>query len=311
MPDESPVAGAVPEDGRKCVLVLGREEDPCCRLVTDYARRAGYRTLLLPEDQLFPHVRFTWRPPVRGAITFHGERVSFGDLAGVLYRSYGVPVTPEEYESSDGKYISAEWNALMMAWLDLLPCTVVNRLRPELWYRARLNVADLAALLPDLRTHLPRTLVTTQSDDARTFWSISGETVLYSPLTTGTVYPVRNAGDMGKLETLSRMLPMQVMEVIDGRAFNCFVVGNEIVLVGQDGNIVRSPSELLKSLCAGIGSALGILFYRLSLVEELRGDWYCLELDRLPSLHSCSSAVQQKIADGLIRIICEGEGGHR
>jgi hypothetical protein len=265
--------------------------------------------LFLPEDQLFPDLQFIWRPPVEGAIGFRDQRVSFGDIAGVLNRSYGVPVTSEEYETADGKYITAEWNAMVMAWLDLLPCTVVNRLRPELWYRPRLNVGDLSALLPDLRAHLPRTLVTTKSDELSAFWSASAKTISYSPLTHGAAYPVRSEGDVQKLERLSRTLPVQVTEVIEGSAFRCLVVSDEIVLTGQDGDIVRTtPPESLKSLCVWIGQALGIVFYELSLVEKSRGDWYCLGLDRLPSLHSCSSAVQHRIADNLTRFICQREG---
>jgi len=80
------------------------------------------------------------------------------EISGVLNRGYGVPVTAGEYETSDGRYLTAEWNALTAAWLDLMPCTVVNRLRPELWYRPRLNVADLATLAPDLRDYLPQHL---------------------------------------------------------------------------------------------------------------------------------------------------------
>src|SRR5215831_8322296 len=136
------------------------------------SREAGKDIWFLPEDQLLPGLRLTWRPSGAepdGLIAFKDRQVNFADIGAVLSRFYGIPVQPGEFETTDGRYVSAEWNALLMAWLSRMPCRVVNRLRPELWYKRHLNVPDLASLVPEMRFKRPRTLITTIIDEAHAF----------------------------------------------------------------------------------------------------------------------------------------------
>ena len=296
-----------PQGAETRLLIIGRVEDPCCRLVADYARNNGYDSILLPEIGLFPQLGFTWLPPSDGTITWHDVKLRFSEISGVLNRGYGVPVTADEYETGDGRYLTAEWSALMAAWLDRMPCPVVNRLRPELWYRPRLNVADLATLAPDLRGYLPPALITTQSDEIRGLPQIAAEEMFYTPLGSGAKYPVRTAADLGKLEKLGRILPLQLIRLQNGAQLQCFVAAGEAIYVGPDGDLTRPPSNDLRLQCLSVGKELGILFYKLSLVEKPRGGWYLMELDRLPALYSCSPAAQQQIAINLGRIMCDIE----
>jgi hypothetical protein len=296
---------ASPGGGKKHLLIIGRADDPCCTLVADYARSNGYGSLLLPENDLFPQLGFTWLPPSEGTITWHDAKLRFTEISGVLNRGYGVPVTADEYETSDGRYLTAEWNALTAAWLHLMPCPVVNRLRPELWYRPRLNVADLATLAPDLRDYLPPALVTTQSEEIRGLPDALAAEMFYTPLTSGAQYPVRTVADLGKLETLGQTVPLQLIRLQNRSRLQCFVIAEEVICLGPDGEPTCPPSSDLRLYCVSIGKELGILFYKLSLLEKPRGEWCCMGLDRLPPLYSCSPAVQQQIASNLGRIMCD------
>ena len=76
------------------ILILGRQEDACCRLV------------------------------MRSCVRLDA-------VDGVLCRSYGL-FRPEDFDTPDGQYVSAEWHALLMAWMTSMRCPVVNRIRPEL-----------------------------------------------------------------------------------------------------------------------------------------------------------------------------------
>jgi hypothetical protein len=295
-----------PGGEEKYFLIIGKQADPCCGLVAEYARSNAHRVLLLPESDLFPGLGFSWQPPSMGTITWNDVRLRFSEIAGVLYRGDGTPVTPDEYQTSDGRYLTAEWNALTMAWLDRMPCPVVNRLKPELWYRPRLNVADLATLAPGLREFLPPTLVTTERDEIRRFWAMHAGDIFYTPLTSCAEYPVRTAEDLDSLETLCGALPLQLIKLEEGARLNCFVIADDAVYLGNDGVIVQPPSGDLTLHCVAVGKALGILFYKLSLVEKPRGGWYCIGLDRLPSLNFCSPAARQRIASDLGRIMSGG-----
>lgn len=286
------------------VLIIGRTEDACCQLIVQHLRDEGVSALFVPENQLFPQLSLTWLPPGDGWVTYQDGRVSFDDVEAVLCRSYGIPVSPEEYETKDGQYVTAEWNALLMAWLHHMPCTVVNRLRAELWYRPQLTVPDLLMLAPEAPFRLPQTLVTTSGADARAFWESVDGRASYSPLTHDAVYPIRNREDLEKLETLARSLPMRMTERVAGRRVHAFITGDEVVLVAPGGDLLDVPERTLVERCTAVGSALGLLFYRLSLIETPAGDWYCHGLDRLPPFYPYSSAAQHEIAARLARAMC-------
>jgi hypothetical protein len=295
-----------PGGEKKSFLIIGKQADPCCGLVAEYIQSNAHRVLLLPESDLFPRLGFSWMPPSGGTITWNDVQLSLSEIAGVLYRGDGRPVTSDEYQTSEGRYLTAEWNALTMAWLDRMPCPVVNRLKPELWYRPRLNVADLATVAPSLRELLPPMLVTTQRDEIRRFWAAHPGDMFYTPLTSCAEYPVRNDADLDSMETLCGALPVQLIKLEERARLNCFVTADDVVFLGNDGAIAQPPSSDLTLRCIAAGKALGILFYKLSLVARPRGGWYCIGLDRLPSLNFCSSAARQQIAINLGRVMSGG-----
>jgi hypothetical protein len=291
---------------KKHFLIIGRQADPCCGLVAEYARSNAYGVLLLPESDLFPRLGFSWQPPSRGTIAWDDVQLGFSEISGVLNRGYGAPVTPDEYQTSDGRYLSAEWNALTMAWLDRMPCPVVNRLKPELWYKPRLNVADLATLVPGLREFLPPTLVSTERDEIRRFWATHAGDMFYTPLTSCAEYPVRTAADLDSLETLCGALPLQLFKLEERARLHCFVTADDVVYLGHDGAMTQPQSSDLTAHCLAAGKALGILFYKLVLVAKPRGGWYCIGLDLLPSLNFCSPAARQQIVINLGHVMCSG-----
>jgi hypothetical protein len=291
------------------ILVLGRDEDLCCRLVREELLKTGCEVWFLREDQLLPDLKFTWMPSStdrQGVMDYKDGRINFANVSGVLYRFYGIPVGPEDFNTRDGQYISAEWNALLMAWLHQLPCTVVNRLRPELWYKPHLNIPDLISLVPGLRFKLPRVLVTSASADARAFCrSVSGP-VRYSPLTQPARYHIETEADIENLAALEGSLPLYLTEWIAGKALDAFVVDREVILVQSGGQIANETSAEVDTYCAQIGKSLGLGFYRLSLVMTTDGDWYCFGLDRVPQLYRCTLETQTRIARCLAHILSDG-----
>ena len=284
------------------ILILGREEDTCCRLVQEQLTGAGCHSWLLAEHQLFPHLRLTWKLSIterQGVLAYNDITVPFADISGVLSRFHGLPFPAEDFYTPDGQYISAEWNALLMAWLHWLPCRVVNRLRPELWYKPYLNVPDLVSLVPTLRFKLPRALVTTASADARAFCQSLSGPVRYSPLTQPARYRIHTEDERERLATLEGSLPFYLTEWIDGKALDAFVMGSAVVFVEPNGHLAQESASPVKAHCVEIGAALGLEFYRLSLIKTVDGDWYCLSLDRVPQVYGCTPDTQREIARAL------------
>jgi hypothetical protein len=293
------------------ILILGRTEDVCCQRVQEHLVSAGHDVWFLSETELLPKLRFAWTiSPARrrGVVGFNNRQVDFAEISGVLYRFYGFPFQADEFNAPDGQYISSEWNALFMAWLEWMDCKVVNRLRPELWYKPYLNVPDLASLAPDVGLRLPRALVTTSSDEARAFSTSVAGPVRYSPLTQPSRYRIETATDMQRLAMLEGSLPFYLTQWIDGIEINAFVIGRDVVLINQNGQIATEVADGAKERCAALGTALGLEFYRLALVKTPEDVWYCLGLDRVPHLYACGAEVQIEIARKLADLLSADAG---
>ena len=288
------------------ILILGRTEDPCCRLVNEQLLAAGRDVCLLPEDQLLPGLHFGWKPSrlgQQGSIEYSGREIDFAEISGILCRAWGVPIPAEDFATSDGRYICAEWNALLMAWLQGMPCTVVNRIRPQLWYKAQLNAPDMASLLPGIGFRLPRALVTTSIDDANEFCRSIRGSVRYSPLTRASTYRVQTEADREKLAALDGTLPLYLTEWIEGGAADAFVIRSEVLFVDHNGWLSDDRSEAISKHCVEVSDTLGLAFCKLSLVATPDGDWYCLGLDRAPQIYQCGTESQTRIARALVRVL--------
>ena len=291
------------------ILILGRSEDDFCRLMCDQLCQMGRGVLFVVEEALFPALCFTWRVPDDGVLRWQGKTVAFPEIDGIISRSYGVPLSADDFATEDGKYISVEWHALLMAWLHRMPCPVINRLRPELWYRVQLQVPDLLSLVPDIPLKVPRMLITTRPEEARAFWENAGGQIYYHPANELTRFPIFAAADLEKLATLSATLPLRLTERIVGTPCDAFVAGERVTLVDPTGGLRPCVPDDLAAACTAIGARLDLTFYRLSLVENEQGEWYCLALDRLPYFRGQSAEAQSAIVRAVAGALTAGGPG--
>jgi hypothetical protein len=292
-------------------LILGRIEDPCCRLVKEQLVEQGREALMLPEDRMLPRLRFAWTPSSSaqlGGVRYDGQDLDFADVDGILSRAWSVPVAAEDFASADGRYICAEWNALLMAWLHAMPCPVINRLRPQLWYKVQLNVPDLAALIPEIGLNLPRFIVTTDIAEANAFCRSVRGPVRYSPLTQASQYRIQTAADREKLAALVGSLPLYLAECIEGEAIEAFVVRSEVLFVDRAGKLLNETGEGVAPRCVAASAALGLTFCKLSLLAAPQGEWYCLGIDRAPQLYRLAAETQMRIARGLTKVFSTPQG---
>jgi len=299
------------------ILILGRAEDLCCRLVSERLTQDGQEVLFLPEDRLLPQMSLAWTPADgAGRVRFEGREVPFSEVEGVLYRFYGIPLAAEEFGTEDGRYVCSEWNALWMAWLNspgrTLTCRVVNRLRPDLWYKTHLSAAALVALVPDLPFPRPRMLVTTSPDSARAFRRRVAGPVTYTALSGSAPYPICEEEEFEKLLALNGTLPLHLTEEVAGRRCEAFVIGGMVTLVGPDGALCGPPSPAVADRCAGVGKRLNLALFQLSLVAGAGNEWHCLSLDRVPQLYACGPDAQAEIVERLSALLTGpiGQEGH-
>jgi hypothetical protein len=286
-------------------LIIGRDEDLCCRLVREHLMSRGRQTVYLPEGQFFPGLRFTWElsdGDSHGTLQLAEQTVEFNQIDGVLARFSGIATSPEDFHTKDGQYLSSEWHALMRGYIQSLACSVVNRPGPELWYKSFLKAPELVSLVPDLKFRLPRTMVATCFEDARAFFDLCGGPICYSPLTLASNYFINSEQDVQKLEPLSKVLPLYLSEVVSGDSVDAYVVGTDIVFDGT--------SDVSAGIhCLEVADTLGLTFCHFHIVQTVAGEQYCLSVDCMPSLFECAAQTRHTIVGHLAGILCSAQQG--
>ncbi len=286
----------------KRTLIIGREEDSCCKLVQERLSLRGKKTLLLREDRLFPGMDFHWKLDglkQDGRVEYDGVNIDFESFDGALARFYGVPISAERYSEKDGKYISSEWNALALAWMSAMPCKVINRVKPELWYKSVLNIPSLRAMLSGVPLKTPRMMISTDFKECLSFYERCCGRIIYSVLTQGIDYPIENKKDFERLSGLSGTLPVQLIEYISGKRLEVFVVGNRTLINCNEDESASSDISRISRECIGITKALGLNFCRISLIIDSQGDAWFTGVDRMPHFFWLNPCLQAKIAEAL------------
>jgi hypothetical protein len=288
------------------VLIIGRGEDPCCRLVEERLMNLGKEVIFLQENQLFPGLEIMWEladGSSRGTVSQAQQTAKIAEIDGLLARFSGFPVSAEEFKTPDGQYLSSEWHALMRGYVRALPCPVINRVRPELWYKLFLSVPDLIALAPGLKFKLPKTLIATRFDDVQAFFHASGRRISYSPFTLPSPYQINTAEDLQKLETLSRSLPLYLSEVVPGETVDAYVVGQDVIYDGE-----QLADAAVREHCIEIAAGLGLSFCRIHLLRSIGDEWYCLGLACMPDLFQCSDETRRTLSERLADMLLTGNG---
>ena len=286
-------------------VIVGRSEDPCCGLVQGRLTSLGQDVLFLDETRLFPGLRLVWEQSngaSQGVLGQGEQSVRLAETDGVLARFSGFPVSKEEFQTADGQYLSNEWHALMRGYLRALPCPVINRVRPELWYKPFLSIPDLVSFLPGLRFKVPKTLVTTSFEDAQVFFEDCGRRIWYSPLTIPSKYPIETGEDLRKLAALSGFLPFHLREIVPGERGTAYVVGTDVVWESPDG--AAMPEVTVQEHCVEIAVSLGLTFCELRLLRSNDQEWYCLGIACMPDLFLCAEdtrgAISERLANALM-----------
>jgi hypothetical protein len=260
----------------------------------------GQRVLFLEETRLFPGLRLVWdlsNGLSQGVLGLGEEDVRLDEIDGVLARFSGFPVSKEEFQTVDGQYLSNEWHALMRGYLRALSCPVINRVRPELWYKPFLSAPDLVSFLPGLQFKVPKILVATSFEDARAFFEECGQRICYSPLTIPSYYPIETVEDLQKLGTLSGFLPFHLREVVPGESGNAYVVGTDVVWESSGGATLLETD--VQKHCVEIAASLGLTFCELHLLRSSRNEWYCTGIACMPDLFQCGNDTREAISEQL------------
>ena len=210
-------------------LILGAHDDPCCTGVHARLRERGVDAHLLSQP-LVAAGRFSWCLDDTGADSrLEIDRSATGEISSVLVRDAGV-LSPVGWKPSDHAYMQAEIRATLLAWLESLPCPVVNRMPAAIWYRPLIPLLEWLPLLRRAGLPVPEVLLTSDPAEARNF-SRRLNGALCIPLTSDASWIVTER-DWPGLARLQAFAPVCLTEA-HGATWPACVIGDRVIWDGE------------------------------------------------------------------------------
>ena len=168
------------------ILVCGLVADAMVELMCARLSDLGYEYMLFDQLHYPGQYNLSWgigKNGLHGYLASPERRVDIAELTGVYARYVNYRGGPErsDFSNLERQMIDAEYQLSLMQLLDLLPCTVVNRVRASTSNDSKIYQSFLAESV-GLRT--PRTLVTTDPDEVKTFYELCGQRVIYKSLSS-------------------------------------------------------------------------------------------------------------------------------
>jgi hypothetical protein len=270
--------------------------------VNDALSERGYSTQVVANPLVEPF-RFSWwlaSERSESVLCWDGEQVSNDQIAGVLVLDPGW-IDPAGWHPRDVSYMQAETHAALLGWLWSLPCPVVNRYVPPVWYRPQAPLLSWHRLLQRSGLRPLETLVTNVGHEARAYGARLARAgaggAVYGPLTSPVRYLVSSEEDWAGLSALQRVTPVS-LAAPHGQPRPVCVVGERVVW--NDG-----PSEEERRLerpLRAFARAAGLAFLELHLAPT--SDGICVvAVETRPRVENFGEATREDIVDGLMQLL--------
>jgi glutathione synthase/RimK-type ligase-like ATP-grasp enzyme len=308
------------------ILICGLLGDALIELMCARLNDLGYDYLFFDQLQFPGAYNLSWqfgRDGLSGFVSSPQRKVDLAEVTGVYarYVNHRGGEKDERFSKHEREMILAEYQLSLMQLLDLLPCTVVNRARASVSNDSKVYQSFLAESV-GLRT--PRTLVTTDPDQAKMFYEACGRQVIYKSLSSvrSVVSPVVDA-DLS--ERIRRVVncPTQFQEVVEGIDIRVHTVGSKVFATeiasdasdyryaGRDGRslsmrAIDLPPEIEKA-CLSMARSLGLVLSGVDLRRSPEGEYYCFEVNPSPGFIFYERMTGQPISEAVGHLLRKGD----
>lgn len=298
------------------ILILADSTDPWATLVHREAQRTGGDVFWVEPVQLLDKILLDWpvvagEAVVPGSLEIDGHTIQLDHLTGIFARlPFPLRLDLEGLSDADGQYVTKEATAAWLAFLNAMPCSVVNRPipggRPTLLSGSPL----LAQLAQDHGFILPASRCTSSQADALQQFMTWGESAYLKPL--GSVEPGRFLHSHDGGEQIRRVLEQQAVSLQatpPGQQATVYVAGEEVVAtVLRPSEAVPQPMEVRSAhaaQCLRLVRALGLSFAECQIVITHDGGIACLDISSAPNFWCCPQDAQQQIVAHLLKHLSE------
>ena len=256
-------------------------------------------------------------PDLHAVAIVRGRRVELDAARAVYWRTHDLRRLPAVVAaaSDDAARAGLAVEEALVVWLEMSAACVVNR--PS-------NMASNGSKpyqMELVRQHgfdVPRTLITTDPDTARRFWTDSGAAI-YKSL-SGVRSVVTRLGD-AHIERLGDVVwcPTQFQKYVPGRDHRVHVVGDDVFAseviceaddyryAGRHGTppTLRActlPDDVAER-CVTLSRALSLPLAGIDLRRAPDGRWFCFEVNPSPGFTYYEAHTGQPIADAIARYL--------
>jgi glutathione synthase/RimK-type ligase-like ATP-grasp enzyme len=295
------------------ICVLGDTNDLSSVYLAWAARRAGHRVLQLDEEALGSTWSFAFDDgrPFHGVIETGARTERFGDLIGVFARFDPEPGAPPgvEFDPLTLQRFRAERRFALYQLLDRLPCPVANR--PSAG-RSNGSKPLQMAMLEAAGFQVPSWLVSNERESVVAFLDALDGPAIYKAV-SGLRSRVRSVDEQLLQRLEAGTTPVVIQAYIGGVDVRVHVIaeqcfGTEVRGLGVDYRFDGSKSywrrevpPRIAALCREVAGDEGLLLSGFDFRVDAEGEWFCLEVNPMPSFIPYQWATGQPIGEALIQ----------
>jgi len=299
------------------VLVLADTTDPWASLVHAELCRRGLDVLLIPRAELLDRIRLNWpmaagSPAVAGTMVIDGRSLECGAVRGVFVQwVLPLPLLLEDLSAQDRDYVLRETTAAWIAFLNSLPCPVINRPVPGGRPALLGGSAMSARIAHDCGFDFPAVRYTSsQADAVQQFSSWNGRAYL-KPL--GSAEPGLVLCRQNGVEHIRQVMErhaVSLQAIPQGQRMTVYVVGGDaaatILHAGEESLPHAADLPVFPTgRCVDLVRALGLSFAECHVVVAADGQIYCLDVNGAPNYWRCTRAVQRRLVQRLADCLSE------
>lgn len=258
-----------------------------------------------------------------GELRGPGGSWDLAGFSGVYLRTVEPRRLPDLGDPVDeGKLSRAEaLHGALLAWAELAPCRVANRLGPS---TSNMSKPYQAQRIAEAGLGVPPTTITNDPDEVRRFAAEHGRVIFKSISSTRSI--VRElSGERVKALQRVRHLPTQFQALIPGVDVRVHVVGTGLYATAvrsasidyryaarEDGEVRMEPCDLpdeIAGRCLALSAALELPVCGIDLRRTPDGEWYCFEVNPSPAYSYYEQLSGQPIGAALVSYLAGGDGG--
>jgi glutathione synthase/RimK-type ligase-like ATP-grasp enzyme len=304
------------------IVVCGIVADAMVELMCARLGDLGYEYMLFDQLHYPGQYNLSWgigKNGLYGYLSSPERRVDIAELNGVYARYVNYRGGPErsDFSNIEQQMIDAEYQLSLMQLLDLLPCTVVNRVKASTSNDSKIYQSFLAESV-GLRT--PRTLVTTDPDKVQPFYELCGQRVIYKSLSSvRSIVSRLSDADLEQRLRRVRNCPTQFQEVVEGEDIRVHTVGGQVFATeivsdvsdyryaGRDGGslsmrVIDLPVSIADK-CLQMARALGLVLSGIDLRRTPEDEYYCFEINPSPGFIFYERMTGQPISEAVAHLL--------